>query len=108
VKDNTKAAYRHLLYIAMIDTRNYCQPRGRASRNPLVWFRQYHASRVAGAIADWLHNLARYSSIDFVGFEDSQFWSEHDSICRRFPREDLQRYRQIYDEIKFSNHTTQL
>ncbi len=94
----TKAAYRHLLYIAMLDIRIHCQSRGKSSINPFVWFQQYHASRIAGAIADWLHNLAHYSSLDFIGFTEQQFWLEYDYICRRFPAKYLQHYRQIFDK----------
>jgi hypothetical protein len=98
MNDKLKVAYRHLLYVAMLDTRNYCQSRDKPSRNPVVWFKQYHASRTAGAIDDWLHNLAYYSSIDFDGFDEPCFWEEHDYICSRFPHDNLQRYRRIFDE----------
>lgn len=58
MNDQKKNAYRHLLYCALLDIRNYCQPRGAVCSNPLEWRRQYLASRCAGALADWLHNLA--------------------------------------------------
>ena len=95
--EKTKAAYRHLLYVAMIAIRNDCQSRGRESANPFKWRRQYRRSRVAGATADWLHNLAQYSSLDFVRFDGQQFWSEHGHLCRQFPGERLERYREIFD-----------
>ena len=98
MNDQTKAAYRHLLYVAMLATRNYCQSRGRVSRNPFVWRRQYHDSRIAGRLADWLHNLALYSSLDFAGFSEEHFWREHGSICQHYPGTGFERYREIFDE----------
>lgn len=98
VNNKTKAAYRHLLYVAMLAIRNDCQSRGRESRNPFEWRRQYQRSGVAGATADWLHNLAQYSSLDFARFDEQQFWSEHAHLCRRFPSRMLERYREIFDE----------
>jgi hypothetical protein len=98
VSDQTKNAYRQLLYVAMLAIRALCPSRENASANPLKWRRQYLSSRVAGGIADWLHNLAAYSSRDFSRFDEEWFWKEHQDICRRFPRFQLERYREIFDE----------
>ena len=57
MNEQTKAAYRHLLYVAMLMARIECRPHARFSRIPFVWYRQYRRSRVIGAVADWLHNL---------------------------------------------------
>jgi hypothetical protein len=84
LSESERKAYRNLLYEAMLDVRNLCQPRGRESRNPLVWRRQYLQARVAGALADWLHNLAQYAATDFNSFDTDWFWQEYDGICRRF------------------------
>ena len=96
--DQNKDAYRHLLYVAMLAIRNSCQPDGDESRSPVVWLRQYRRSRVAGAIAGWLHNLAQFNSLDFARFDQEHFWKEHKDLCRRFPDERLERYREIFDE----------
>jgi hypothetical protein len=98
VNDLTKAAYRHLLYVAMLAIRNDCQSRGGTSGNPFEWRRLYRRSRVAGVLADWLHNLAAFSSRDFADFDEQIFWKEHAGICRRFPGERFERYREIFDE----------
>jgi hypothetical protein len=95
--ETRQAAYRHLLYVAMIETRNYCQPRASVSYNPLVWYRQYRQSRIAGAVADWLHNLANGSSHLHRGFPEDEFWKEHAGVCRRFPQAGLERYRELFD-----------
>ncbi len=98
VNEQTKAAYRHLLYVALLAIRNDCQPRGRESGNPFEWRRRYRRSRVAGATADWLHNLAQFSSLDFARFDERRFWYEHANLCRQFPGQRLESYREIFDE----------
>ena len=98
MNQQTKAAYRHLLYVAMIATRDCCQPRARESRNPLAWRRQYIRSRVAGRLADWLHNLALFRSLDFVGFDEERFWREHTGVCQRDPDNGFERYREIFED----------
>jgi hypothetical protein len=85
LSDAERKAYRRLLYDAMLDIRNLCQPRGRVSYNPLVWRRQYHQGRVAGALADWLHNLAQYAATDFRSFDTDWFWQEYAGVCRDYP-----------------------
>src|SRR6266446_4067432 len=82
-----RRAYRSLLYDAMLDIRNLCQPRARESLNPLVWRRLYLQARVAGALADWLHNLAQFAATDFTAFDTDWFSQEYDGICRRFPEQ---------------------
>ena len=69
----------------MLDIRNLCQPRGRASRNPFVWRRQYRQGRAAGALADWLHNLAQYAATDFRSFDTDWFWHEYAGVCQDYP-----------------------
>ncbi len=82
----------------MIAIRNDCQSRGRETWNPLEWRRQYRRSRIAGATADWLHNLAQLSSLDFTSFNEQWFWDEHAQLCRRFAGERLEHYRAIFDD----------
>jgi hypothetical protein len=96
MNDTRKSAYRHLLYFAMIDIRNLCQPRGNLSSNPLTWRRQYLKGRLAGAVADWLHNLAAFSVCDFVNFKEEDFWREGEGLSKRQPAET--RYREIFEE----------
>ena len=75
-----QSAYRHLLYVAMIDIRTYCQWRDQESTDPERWRKQYLASRKAGAIADWLHNLAQHGATDFAGFDEDEFWKSCDGV----------------------------
>jgi hypothetical protein len=98
VNDKTKEAYRHLLYVAMLAIRTRCPSRDNAGWNPVEWYRRYHSSRVAGGLADWLHNLALFSRLEFDRFDESVFWRDHQWLCSRFPKEGLERYREIFDE----------
>ena len=95
--DQQQSAYRYLLYWAMLDIRNKCQPRGKESWNPLEWRRQYRQSRAAGAVADWLHNLALYATGDLANFDEEWFWREHESVRRRFSGIDFAHYRDAYE-----------
>ncbi len=79
-----KSAYRNLLYWAMLDIRNLCQSRGPESRNPLKTWRQYRDSRLAGALADWLHNLAQHAATDFNRFDTEWFWREYDGLRKDY------------------------
>jgi len=79
-----KKAYRNLLYWAMLDIRILCQSRGRESRNPVEIWRQYKRSRLAGALADWLHNLAQHAATDFNNFDTEWFWREHEGLRQRY------------------------
>jgi hypothetical protein len=86
LSEQEKAAYLHLMYQAMLDIRNLCQPRLAESLNPLAWRQYYRNARVAGALADWLHNLADYASRGFKNFDADWFWEEYEGLCRRFKR----------------------
>ena len=95
--DQQKAAYRYLLYWAMLDIRNKCQPRLKESQNPLEWRRQYRQSRAAGAVADWLHNLALYSAGDFGNLDEPGFWREYEFMAKKFGDVDFGHYRDAYE-----------
>lgn len=96
-----KRAYRNLLYQAMLDIRMLCQSRGEASRNPLEIWRQYRRSRLAGALADWLHNLAQQSAAGLNRFDTEWFWREYAGLSKSYkelrPGEWMD-YRRRYEE----------
>ena len=94
-----KNAYRNLLYRGMVDIRNSADHRAKASLNPLTWYRRYRAHRVAGEIADWLHNLAYYAARDFKGFKEERFWQEYEDSVKRFPGSGLESYRKSFDRF---------
>jgi hypothetical protein len=97
LSDAEKRAYRYLLYMATIEIRSLCQSRGSASHNPIAIWRQYHRSRAAGAVADWLHNLAQSSADDFAGFDPKWFWKEYAGLKLRYPPM-LYDYRKVFEK----------
>jgi hypothetical protein len=66
--------------------------------NPFYWRREGRRIRFAGAIADWLHNLALYSSLNFQGFDEERFWRDFESVQARYPDSGLERYRHLFDQ----------
>src|SRR3712207_6393478 len=88
-----KRAYRYLLYRAMREIRsNGCQSAPRARTwNPLSWWggsRRVSPSRVLeyhGMLADWLHNLAVFSALDFRNFDEEWFWQGFARLRADFP-----------------------
>ena len=99
MNEQRKYAYRWLLYHAMLEIRSI-QWFGfkRYQRwNPFSWRRQSQQVRRAGAIADWLHNLAEFSAADFELFDEAWFWGEHQRVLRDYPGTDLEVYRSEFD-----------
>jgi len=96
--EQRKNAYRQLLYSAMLDIRICCPFHGDLSADPVVWRNQYVRSRIAGAIADWLHNLAHQASCDFAGFTEEEFWQEHADFCHLFSDGSFDVYRKRFDQ----------
>ena len=88
--DAHKYAYRQLLFWAMNDIRTVS---GDAERlpDPLA----AHRVARAGTIANWLHNLAGSSSVDFEGFDEDRFWREYAQLSDRYP--DVSEYREWFD-----------
>src|SRR5688500_15176751 len=80
--ERRKAAYRKLLYRAMLDIRPIAWI---SFSNPLCWPANLAQIRSAGEIADWLHNLASYSAGNFEDFGEEWFWREFDALLERHP-----------------------
>jgi hypothetical protein len=78
-----KYAYSMLLYYGMLNIRDLCQSRGKSYYNPVKIYRQYRASRLAGGMADWLHNLAYFMAKGYKNFNEDQFWEEYNYLVRR-------------------------
>lgn len=85
-----KKAYRCLLYQAMLDIRNI-----EFFKSPCEPEKLRHV-RLAGAIANWLHNLADFASRDFEGFNEAWFWKEHEHYCIQYP--EMASYWDIFDQ----------
>ncbi len=85
--ERRKHAYRQLLYWAMLDIRavQWIGPRGWRVWSLPHWWRMIPRVRYAGAVADWLHNLAAYSVWDFQRFDEDRFWRDFEALRSRYP-----------------------
>jgi hypothetical protein len=79
-----KYAYRHLLYLVLLEIRSCCWDKGSPEETSKCL-----------ALADWVHNLAQFSAIEFRGFDPDVFWREHTWFCERHP--ELQIFRDNYN-----------
>lgn len=100
VEEQRKFAYRHLLYQATLEIRPlaWLSTNQWGSWNPLFWRREARRIQCAGAIADWLHNLALYSALNFQGFKEDWFWRDFERVNKQFPEFGLERYRAKFDQ----------
>lgn len=96
-----KYAYRYLIYQGTLSIRPvaYVGSAWWERWNLLYWFRERRRIRSAGRLANWLHNLALFSAIDFVGFDEDTFWSELEELKIAFPADSFGRFR---DYFKFA------
>jgi hypothetical protein len=92
--EQRKCAYRWLLYMAMLDIRplGWIGRGWRQRLNPFCWFGRARQIRCAGAIAEWLHNLALFSVLDFAHFDEVRFWSDYQWMLDNNPGFGLERY----------------
>jgi hypothetical protein len=98
------AAYRHLLYWAMLDIRRLSSIRlGSKWWNPFRRTMLVRESIRAGEIADWLHNLALFSQADFDGFNEDRFWNEYEWYRQRNPDFDSYGYRDQFERFMREN-----
>ena len=98
--EQRKNAYRYLLFWAMLSIRPLswmCWEWFRAW-NPFYWRREGQRIRYAGTVANWLHNLAFFSSMDFVGFNEDWFWRDFELLRSDYPQFGVEIYRTIFDE----------
>lgn len=92
-----KDAYRYLLYWAMLDIRGIAWYRFRPWR-PWTIRRQLQFARRAGYLADAMHNLAYYASIDFRKFDEAEFWRAMEYAETQSPMIDPTRYRTLFHD----------
>jgi hypothetical protein len=72
--------------------------RGWRAWSPIHWRREARRVQWAGAIADWLHNLALYSAHDFRVFNEEWFWRDFETARSRYPEFGLDRYRERFEQ----------
>lgn len=101
MNEQRKRAYRHLLYLAMLDIRpvERLGTGGWWAWMPIRWRREVRRVQWAGAIADWLHNLAMFSAHDFRGFDEQRFWEEFEAIRSGYPEFGPDRYRAGFEQL---------
>lgn len=46
-------------------------------------------------VADWLHNMADFSSRNFVGFDEANFWTQ--ASCRAVAFPEFHHYKRLFD-----------
>jgi len=97
--EQRKHAYRWLLYWAILHIRplEWLGRRRWQSWSPLYWRRHRRWVQCSGAVADWLHNLALYSSIDFQGFIEERFWRDFERARSSFPEFGPEHYREMFE-----------
>ena len=95
MEEDRKNAYRYLLYRGMLDIRPIAWLRV-AWWNPLSLFRELRRARLAGDVADALHNLGFYASCNFVHFDEERFWRDLEAVESRFPEFDPTYYRNMF------------
>ena len=83
-----KNAYRFLLYSAMLDIRQIARMRLRWWNSISVAGGGVRRTRLAGHIADCIHNLALFAAYDFERFDEDWFWRELEGLQKRYPESD--------------------
>ncbi|WP_143167410.1 hypothetical protein [Massilia sp. CF038] len=93
-----KYAYRYLIYEATLRIRPIAHVGAEwwERWNLVYWLRQRKQIRGTGQVADWLHNLALFSAIDFDGFDEDAFWSGLEWLRSAFPTYGFGHYRDIF------------
>ncbi|HUO10510.1 MAG TPA: hypothetical protein VM008_19555 [Phycisphaerae bacterium] len=99
--DRRKRAYRLLLYHCMLDLRAggpSFEPDDLAAVDQGTVREIGEDLRHSKLVAYWLHNLAKYSADDFVGFNESAFWGQHEFFKAKSPiPERFGSYRSAFD-----------
>jgi len=95
-----KHAYRWLLYRALLDIRplRWASTRWRERLNPSRWSDFLRRARCGGAVADWLHNLAMFSALEFEQFDEGRFWQDHEWFVKNYPWAGLNLYRDQFEQ----------
>ena len=86
-----------MLYWALLDIRGIEWIIYRPWRllNPLILRRELRRASRAGAIADWLHNLAQHSSLDFDRFDEDRFWKGYERFVHKHG--DPRKFREVFE-----------
>jgi hypothetical protein len=99
LNERRKQAYRWLFYMAMLDIRQLQWISGswRQRLNPYWWRDVSRRVKLAGNIAEWLHNLAIFSVLDFEHFDEERFWRDYQWLLDNNPSAELDYYRNEFE-----------
>jgi hypothetical protein len=57
-------------------------------------------------VADWLHNLAQFSALEFERFDEEWFWRDFGRIRSRYPESGLEHDRDRFTRLADSQTQT--
>jgi hypothetical protein len=84
MNENRKSLFRELLYWGMVEIRLATSQQGFVV-NPLEFLQRRKRIQFAHEIAEWLHNLAQFSSLDFERFDEGRFWEDYAVFRGKYP-----------------------
>src|SRR6476469_7578014 len=91
--EKRKSLFRELLYWAMVEIRLATSPQG-FTISPIELWQRHRRMAFAHEIAEWLHNLAQFSSLDFERFDEDRFWEDYRFFREKYPSN---KYQNIFD-----------
>ena len=87
--ENRKSLFREILYWGLVEIRLATSPRG-FTINPVALWQRHKRIGFAHELAEWLHNLAQFSSLDFERFDESRFWEDYNVFRLKYPSDKYQ------------------
>ena len=91
---NRKSTFRELIYWGLVEIRLATSPRG-FTMNPMELWQRHKRTDFAHEIAEWLHNLAQFSSLDFERFDEGRFWEDYEVFRKKYP---LDKHQSLFDK----------
>ena len=106
-----KLAYSHLLYWAMLEIRGLQSFWHGLTRWRLIlpsyWRIEQQRVRYAGALAEAMHNMAMFASIDFERFDEARFWDDMKYIDRFQPGAS-NTYRNMFESFEMGSRSAEM
>lgn len=112
ITNEKKEAYRFLMYYSFLHIRSIEGMANPSSIiiNPFRIVKIVKYINEAGAVANWMHNLALFSSLGFRGFKENEFWQSSQHLKKKYPETFAylkgiyeSRLREIQEERKMAN-----
>ena len=99
-----KNTFRELIYWGLVEIKLATSPRG-FTINPVELWQRHKCIAFAHETAEWLHNLAQFSSLDFERFDESLFWKDYGVFRKKYP---LDEYQSLFDKTLQRLQTSQI